>query len=84
MYKAVHIRERKRERESSTFSKISYKSENKMLHIQIVKFLQSNSMAAVITFYISVYIYIYNIICMKNSVRESSDERYNRVKYMQQ
>lgn len=38
------------------FSKISYKSENKMLHIQIVKFLQSNSMAAVITFYI-----IYNL-----------------------
>lgn len=47
------------------FSKISYKSENKMLHIQIVEFLQSNSMAAVITFYISVYIYI---ICMKNGV----------------
>lgn len=47
-----------------------------MLHIQIVKFLQSNSMAAVITFYISVYIYI---ICMKNGVnRESSDEKYNR------
>jgi len=45
-------------------SKISYKSGNKMLHIQIVEFLRSNFMAAIITYVISVY-----IICMKNSDR---------------
>jgi len=53
MYKALHIRE------SLMLSKISYKSENKMVHIRILTIYGRDSILYII--------FVCCVICMKNS-----------------